>query len=65
MSEEQAVYECVDPAALVRRLRDNVSRELAGLNEDEPRLALRYAEDLLGNELQMIRIALSKEGGAS
>ena len=46
--------------AAVRRLRDNVSRHLAGLNEDEPRLALEEAEAVLNRELARVRKVLGK-----
>ena len=38
--------------AAVRRLRDGLSRELAGLNEDAPEQALRYAVEALERELR-------------
>jgi hypothetical protein len=50
------------PAAIVRRLRDYVAHELAGLNEDNPIEALLYAEYRLANELQMIRLVLGVSG---
>jgi len=47
-----------DPRRMIRRLRDGLSAELAGLNEDNAIEALRYAEDRLGNELAMVRLVL-------
>lgn len=49
----------LSPRAVVRRIRDNVSRHLGGLNEDEAQLALEEAEDVLGNELMLVRMVLA------
>jgi len=54
----------VTPEALraaVRRLRDGLSAELAGLNEDEADAALRYAADRLAEELTRIRLLLTTD----
>ena len=58
MSEEREPYSVNDAAKLVRRLADGLSRELAGLNVDAPEAALAYAEDRLGNALQLVRLSL-------
>jgi len=47
--------------AAVRRLRDGFSRELAGLNEDAPEVALRYAAERLEEELARILAVLGDE----
>lgn len=47
-----------DPAALVRRLRDGLAAELAGLNEDNAVEALRYAAQRLSAELQQVHAVL-------
>ena len=56
---EKSELQYRDPRAMVRRLRDNLSRELAGLNEDNAVRALIYAEERLADEIQAIRLVLN------
>lgn len=48
--------------AMVRRLRDGLARELAGLNEDAPRKALRYAAERIAAVLAEIKAVLEEIG---
>lgn len=58
----QEEFQYRDPRRVVRHLRDHVAdglaRELAGLNEDNAVEALMYVEDLLANELSVVRLCL-------
>jgi len=56
---EKSELQYRDPRAMVRRLRDNLSRELAGLSEDNAVRALIYAEERLADEIQAIRLVLN------
>jgi hypothetical protein len=49
-----------DPEDVVRRLRDDVSAHLAGLDAARPRQALESAEDVLGNMLMLVRMTLDR-----